>query len=94
MCVHVCAFIFRCMQRLHTCEWAFSSEMCTHVHRVRDLAQSILVTNQQWGMGESLRTGEGKGQDGRSIPQYFPHGASFMNDLLIVDLMESGGPAK
>ncbi len=24
----------------------------------------------------------------------FPHGAGFMNDLLIVDLMESGGPAK
>lgn len=62
-------------------------------------AQSILVTNQQWGMGESLRTGGqglgvggGWGQGGRS--DIFPHGAGFMNDLLIVDLMESGGPTK
>lgn len=52
--IHGCLVCER-MQHPHTCEWAFSSEMCMHSHiQSGDLAQeaqSILVTNQQWGMG-------------------------------------------
>lgn len=55
-------------------------------------------------MGESLSTGVAVGggrsggvdeweQDGRSLSR-FTHGADFMNDQLIVDLMESGGSVK
>lgn len=36
---------------------------------------------------------DGWEQAGRSL-SIFTHGADFMNDLLIVDLMESGGSVK
>lgn len=39
------------------------------------------------------REGCGAEQVGQS-PGIFTHGADFMNDLLIVDLMESGGSVK
>lgn len=98
--------IVDCLQHPHICERDVHASECTHVHKVRIKLAVLsrywwLINNR--GMGESLSTGVAVGgggvrsggvdrweQDGRSLSR-FTHGADFMNDQLIVDLMESGG---
>lgn len=75
---------------------------CTHVDgveikfsnnnkkKVKKRSQSVLVTNQRFSGGRMVGGGCSLEQVGQS-PGIFTHGADFMNDLLIVELMESGG---
>lgn len=93
LCVHkhlwVAIFLLR-----YICIWVHSR---TQSGDLAHEALSIMVTYQRWGIREVTNNEEEEGgwaQDGPSIPQFISSWVCFMNDLLIVDLMESGGPAE